>query len=284
MKIMVTGAKGQLGTDVVSESEKRGYEVIGLDVEEMDITKEEQVRNWIQQEKPDCVIHCAAYTQVDAAEEEEERCRAINAVGTGYLAKACKEADCKMIYISTDYVFDGEGMRPWETDDAPAPQNVYGQTKLEGEREVICTLQKYYIVRISWVFGMHGNNFVKTMLRLGKENKEIKVVNDQVGSPTYTPDLAVLLVDMAETEEYGIYHATNLGLCTWYQFAYKIFELAGMDDVQVLPVTSEEFPAKAKRPHNSRMNKAKLDEKGFVLLPRWEDALERFLSEYLKNR
>lgn len=276
MKVLVTGVKGQLGYDVVNELEKRGHTAIGTDVEEMDITDEGKVREVLSAEKPDAVIHCAAYTAVDAAEDNVELCRKINAEGTENIAKACKELGCKLLYASTDYVFNGEGERPWEPDDEREPLNVYGQTKYEGELAVEKYVEKFFIVRIAWVFGINGKNFIKTMLRLGEDHDELTVVADQIGSPTYTYDLARLLVDMIGSDKYGRYHATNEGLCSWYDFAVEIFRQAGMD-VRVRPVTSEEYPAKAKRPHNSRMDKAKLEENGFERLPDWKDALGRYL-------
>ena len=277
MKVLVTGVKGQLGYDVVNELEKRGHTAIGTDVEEMDITDEGKVREVLDAEKPDAVIHCAAYTAVDAAEDNVELCRKINAEGTENIAKACKELGCKLLYVSTDYVFNGEGERPWEPDDEREPLNVYGQTKYEGELAVEKYVEKFFIVRIAWVFGINGKNFIKTMLRLGEDHDELTVVADQIGSPTYTYDLARLLVDMIGSDKYGRYHATNEGLCSWYDFAVEIFRQAGMD-VRVRPVTSEEYPAKAKRPHNSRMDKAKLEENGFERLPDWKDALGRYLK------
>ena len=278
MKVLVTGVKGQLGYDVAEELEKRGTEVVGVDVDEMDITDEAAVRRVILGAAPDAVIHCAAYTAVDAAEDNEEMCRRVNADGTRYIADVCKELDIKMLYISTDYVFDGQGTRPWEPDDERKPLSVYGQTKYEGELAVQNTLDKYFIVRITWTFGVNGKNFVKTMLRLAETNKRITVVNDQYGSPTATADLAVLLSDMIETEKYGIYHATNEGICTWYEFTCEIFRQAGID-IEVVPVTSEEYNAKAKRPANSRMSKDKLDANGFKRLPPWQDALTRYLTK-----
>lgn len=279
MKVLVTGTKGQLGFDVMRELEKRGHDAIGVDIEEMDITNAAQVNNVIKAASPDVVIHCSAYTAVDRAEDEVELCRKVNAGGTKNIAEVCAELDCKMIYISTDYIFSGDGDRPWEPDDEADPLNVYGQTKYEGEQEVKRRLNKYFIVRISWVFGINGNNFIKTMLRLGKENGAVKVVDDQIGSPTYTYDLASLLVDMAESEAYGQYHATNEGICSWYEFAKEIFKAAGMDHVSVTPVTSDEFPAKAKRPSNSRMSKEKLVKNGFNKLPTWQDAVKRYIKE-----
>ena len=281
MKVLVTGVKGQLGYDVVNELEKRNIEAVGVDIEEMDITDAVSVDHVIRDAAPDAVIHCAAYTAVDAAEDNEEVCRKVNAEGTQNIANVCKALDIKMIYISTDYVFDGQGERPWEPEDERGPLSVYGQTKYEGELAVQNTLDKYFIVRIAWVFGVNGKNFVKTMLRLAETHKKLTVVNDQYGSPTYTYDLARLLVDMVLTEKYGVYHATNEGICTWYEFACEIFKQAGIE-MEVTPVTSAEYPAKAKRPENSRMSKDKLSENGFERLPSWQDALKRYLS-VIKN-
>ena len=286
MKILVTGVKGQLGYDVVNELEKRGHTAIGVDIEDMDITDADSVNKVITEANPDVVIHCAAWTAVDLAEDEEniEKVRLVNATGTENIAKACKNLDCKMIYISTDYVFDGQGTRPWEPDDERNPINVYGQTKYEGELAVEKWLEKYFIVRIAWVFGINGKNFVRTMLNLGKTHDKLTVVNDQIGSPTYTYDLAKLLVDMAETDKYGRYHATNEGFCSWYEFACEIFRQASEKNplykkLEVSPVSSDMYPAKAKRPSNSRMNKDKLTENGFKKLPVWQDALTRYLNE-----
>ena len=277
MKVFVTGAKGQLGHDVMNELARRGIEGIGADVDEMDITDPEACRRVIAEARPGAVIHCAAYTAVDEAERHPKLCMKVNAEGTGNIAKVCRELDIKMMYISTDYVFDGQGTRPWEPDDARDPLNVYGQAKYEGELAIEELLEKYFIVRIAWVFGVNGRNFIKTMLNLGRTRDTLTVVDDQVGSPTYTYDLARLLVDMIETEQYGRYHATNEGLCSWYEFACEIFKKAGLD-VTVIPVSSDQYPAKAKRPMNSRMSKDKLDEKGFVRMPTWQDALERYLE------
>ena len=279
MKVLVTGVKGQLGHDVVLELEKRGHRAIGVDVEEMDITDAEMVRQVMEETAPDAVIHCAAYTAVDAAEDNVSLCRRINAEGTANIARACRDLDCKMMYISTDYVFNGRGERPWEPDDEREPLNVYGQTKYEGELSVEM-LEKYFIVRIAWVFGVNGKNFIKTMLNLGKTRDHLTVVDDQIGSPTYTWDLARLLADMIETDRYGRYHATNEGLCSWYEFACEIFRQAGMP-VEVEPVSSSQYPAKAVRPFNSRMDKSKLDQMGFRRLPSWQDALGRYLREIL---
>lgn len=277
MKILVTGVKGQLGHDVVEESQKRGIETIGVDVEEMDITDASKVEEVIKASNVDAVVHCAAWTAVDKAEDEVALCTKVNVDGTYNIAKVCKELDIKMMYFSTDYVFDGQGDQEWKEYDERHPLNVYGQTKCEGEIAVQKLLEKYFIVRIAWVFGVNGNNFITTMLRLGKERGAVSVVNDQIGSPTYTYDLAKLVVDMIQTDKYGIYHATNEGLCSWYEFACEIFKQAGLD-VEVTPVDSSAFPAKAKRPSNSRMSKAELDKNGFNRLPSWQDALQRYLK------
>ena len=298
MKILVTGVGGQLGHDVMNELIGRGHTGVGSDIAPeysgvadgsavttaeyvpMDITDAAQVSEVITKVSPDVVIHCAAWTAVDAAEDDDKKAKvkAINADGTQNIANVCKKLDCKMIYISTDYVFDGEGTRAWEPDDERHPLNVYGQTKYEGELAVQNTLEKYFIVRISWVFGVNGKNFIKTMLNLGKTHDHLTVVNDQFGSPTYTYDLARLLVDMVLTDKYGIYHATNEGICNWYEFACEIFRKAGMN-VDVAPVPASEYPTKAKRPENSRMSKEKLTENGFERLPSWQDALERYLPQ-----
>ena len=277
MRVLVTGVKGQLGYDVMNELAGRGHEGIGVDIQEMDITDAASVEKVITEAAPDAVIHCAAYTAVDAAEDNVDLCRRVNAGGTENIARVCKELDSKLMYISTDYVFNGQGTRPWEPDDKREPLNVYGQTKYEGELAVE-TLEKFFLVRIAWVFGVNGKNFIKTMLNLGKTRDHLTVVADQIGSPTYTYDLARLLVDMIETDKYGRYHATNEGLCSWYEFACEIFKQAGMN-VTVSPVTSDQYPAKAKRPMNSRMDKSKLDEMGFKRLPSWQDALGRYLKE-----
>lgn len=277
MKVLVTGVKGQLGHDVMNELSKRSIEAVGVDVEEMDITDSAGVDRVIRQACPDAVIHCAAYTAVDAAEDNEALCRRVNAQGTQNIADVCKDLDISMVYISTDYVFDGEGVRPWEPDDERHPLNVYGQTKYEGELAVQNTLDKYFIVRIAWVFGVNGKNFIKAVLNKAKTTDTLTVVDDQFGSPTYTYDLARLLVDMVLTDKYGFYHATNEGICSWYEFACEIFRQAGVE-VKVVPVSSAEYPAKAKRPTNSRMNKDKLEANGFQRLPSWQDALGRYLD------
>ena len=282
MRVLVTGAKGQLGSDLLYELSKRNIESVGIDIEDLDITDAAATKKVIEdinnKTKLDAIIHCAAYTAVDAAEDNEALVTKINAEGTKNIAKVAKTLDVAMMYISTDYVFDGEGKRPWEPDDKRAPLNVYGMAKYKGELYVEELVKKYFIVRISWVFGLHGNNFIKTMLRLGKERGAVSVVNDQIGSPTYTPDLSRLLADMIVTDKYGRYHATNEGLCSWYDFAVEIFKQANLD-VAVTPVSSDAFPVKAKRPHNSRMDKSKLTENGFKLLPTWQDALGRYLLE-----
>ena len=277
MKVLVTGVGGQLGYDVIKELQKRNIECIGVDKVEFDVTDFEAAYKFIINYMPDAVIHCSAYTAVDKAEDESELCHLVNAVGTENIAKICKEIDAKMIYISTDYVFDGTKDGYYEVDDIPNPINVYGKTKLAGEKAVQEIIDKYFIVRISWVFGINGNNFVKTMLRLGKERSELNVVADQIGSPTYTADLAQLLVDMVQTDKYGIYHATNEGVCSWAEFAEGIFRVAGMD-VRVNHITTSEYPTRAKRPMNSRMIKQVLKKRGFAYLPIWEDALKRFLE------
>ncbi len=278
MKVLVTGVKGQLGFDVVKELDKRGHVSVGVDIEEMDITSEDEVQRVITETAPEAVIHCAAYTAVDKAEDEPDRCQRVNCDGTEHIAKACKSQDCKMLYISTDYVFSGEGETPWEPEDEKKPLSVYGRTKYEGELAVKAQLDKYFIVRITWAFGKNGGNFVDTMLRLGKERGKVSVVNDQIASPTYTKDLAVLLVDMIETEKYGEYHATNEGFCSCFEFAKEIFRAAGLD-VEMTPVTTEEFGAKANRPKNSRLSKEKLVKNGFNKLPPWQNALERYLCQ-----
>lgn len=301
MKVFVTGVNGQLGHDVMNELAKRGYEGIGSDITEeyggikdnsavvdmpyvkLDITDQEAVKSIISDIRPDAVIHCAAWTAVDMAEDDDkvDKVRAINAGGTQNIADVCKALDCKMTYISTDYVFDGQGEKPWEPDCKDyKPLNVYGQTKLEGELAVANTLDKYFIVRIAWVFGLNGKNFIKTMLNVGKTHDTVRVVNDQIGTPTYTLDLARLLVDMNETEKYGYYHATNEGgYISWYDFTVEIYKQAGLS-TKVLPVTTKEYGlSKAARPFNSRLDKTKLIESGFMPLPTWQDALSRYLVE-----
>ena len=301
MKVFVTGVGGQLGHDVMNELHKRGFEGIGSDIApqysgvadgspvtampyvQLDITDAQAVSGVLNTVRPDAVIHCAAWTAVDLAEDTDkvEKVRAINAGGTRNIAALCKELGCKMLYLSTDYVFDGQGTAPWQPDCKDyKPLNVYGQTKLEGELAVANTLEKYFIVRIAWVFGRNGNNFIKTMLNLAKKYDTLRVVNDQIGTPTYTLDLSRLLVDMIETEKYGYYHATNEGgYISWYDFACEIFRQAGLD-TKVIPVTTEEYGlSKAARPFNSRLDKSKLTQNGFTPLPTWQDALGRYLKE-----
>lgn len=281
MKVLVTGANGQLGYDVIKRLEQNNIECLGTDRDTLDISNEDVANKVIRDYNPDIVIHCAAYTAVDKAEDEKELCHAVNVLGTKYVAEACKEIDAKMVYISTDYVFDGEGDKFFEVTDKPNPINYYGQTKYEGELEVQRLLDKYFIVRISWVFGSNGNNFVKTMLRLGKERDEISVVADQIGSPTYTYDLAKLIVEMIQTDKFGIYHVTNEGYCSWYEFACEIFKQAGMD-VKVNPINTEDYPTKDKRPKNSRMSKKKMDKYGFERLQNWKCALKALL--YIEHK
>ena len=292
MRVFVTGVNGQLGHDVMMELAKRGYEGIGSDIQasgnysqyrQLDITDKSRVREVVLSVNPDVVIHCAAWTDVDGAEEEDNRKKVdlINHLGTKYLAEAVKAVDSKMIYLSTDYVFDGLGERPWQPDDRNfAPLNVYGQSKLDGEREVSSILEKYFIVRIAWLFGQNGKNFVKTMMNVGKTHNQVRVVNDQIGTPTYTLDLARLLVDMIETEKYGYYHATNEGgYISWYDFCCEFYRQSGLK-TEVIPVTTEEYGlSKASRPFNSRLDKTKLKEAGFTPLPTWQDAVGRYLKE-----
>ncbi len=295
MKVFVTGVCGQLGHDVASELTKRGHSAVGSDLAaeycgslatpyvSLDITDKDAAQKAIADAKPDAIIHCAAWTAVDAAEDEENRDKvaAVNEAATGYIAEAARKIDAKMMYISTDYVFNGQGEAPWKPDDKNyAPLNVYGKTKLGGELKVSGGLKKFFIVRIAWVFGKNGNNFIKTMLNVGKKYPELRVVNDQIGTPTYTLDLARLLVDMIETDKYGYYHATNEGgYISWYDFACEIFKKAGYD-TRVTPVTTQEYGlSKAARPFNSRLDKSKLKENGFEPLPSWQDALERYLKE-----
>lgn len=301
MKVFVTGVSGQLGHDVMNELAKRGYEGIGTDIApvyagiqdgtsvttapyvSLDITNKEAVEKTITEINPDVIVHCAAWTAVDMAEDDDkvEKVRAVNAGGTQNIADVAKKLDCKMVYISTDYVFDGQGTEPWQPDCKDyKPLNVYGQTKLEGELAVSNTLDKYFIVRIAWVFGKNGKNFIKTMLKVAQNHDEVRVVNDQIGTPTYTLDLAVLLVDMIETDKYGYYHATNEGgYISWYDFTKEIYKDAGLS-TKVIPVTTEEYGlSKAARPFNSRLDKSKLVENGFTPLPTWQDAVKRYIDE-----
>lgn len=277
MKILVTGSGGQLGCDVCKVLAARGIEHRGVGIQDFDITDVAATWNYIAEYRPDGVIHCSAWTAVDKAEEEPEKVWAVNAGGSRNIAAVCREIGAKMLYISTDYVFPGTGERFYEPDDPTDPLGVYGRTKLGGEQAVQELLERYFIVRISWMFGWNGNNFVKTMLRLAETKTEVSVVYDQVGSPTYTVDLASLLCDMIATDKYGIYHATNEGTCSWAEFAQEIFRLAGKN-VRVNPIPASQYPAKAVRPMNSRMSKNKLDEMGFARLPPWQDALHRYLG------
>lgn len=281
MKILVTGVGGQLGYDVMKVLKDRHIDCLGADRNEFDITDYDAAYKFITAYYPKVVIHCSAYTAVDKAEDDVENCRKVNARGPENIARICKEIDAKMIYISTDYVFPGQGTNFYEVDDKPGAQNIYGLTKYEGELAVRKFLQKYFIVRISWVFGINGNNFIKTMLRLGKAHQEINVVADQIGSPTYTADLAPLLCDMALTEKYGTYHATNEGICSWADFAEEIFRVAGIK-CKVNRIPTSAYPTRAKRPFNSRLSKEKLVQAGFKELPTWPDAIKRYFLE-LKN-
>ncbi len=276
--ILVTGITGQLGFDVLKELKQRGEDVIGTTRKEIDLTTEKGAKNFILAKKPDTVIHCAAYTAVDKAESESELALTVNGFGTRWIAEACRKVGTKMIYISTDYVFGGDGRTPYEVHDEKNPVNVYGRSKLLGEDAVSAILEQHFIVRVSWVFGINGKNFVKTMLRLAETKNKLNVVNDQIGSPTYTVDLAKLLADMAATEKFGIYHASNEGFCSWADFAREIFEQAGLD-VKVEGIPTIEYPTPARRPFNSRLSKKSLDEAGFNRLPAWQDAVKRFLSE-----
>ena len=279
MKIFVTGVKGQLGHDIMNVLAARDIEGFGVDIDEMDITDPEQVRKVITEAEPTAVIHCAAWTAVDLAEDCIDKCRMVNAYGTENIAKVCGELGIPMMYFSTDYVFNGEGERPWEPDDKAEPLNAYGLTKYEGEVAVRKYVpDRHFILRIQWVYGINGKNFVKTMLRLAEDHDTLTVVNDQIGTPTYTPDIARLAVDMICSDKYGTYHVANAGIISWYDFACEIFRQAGKN-VNVKPVSSDEYPAKAKRPHNSRMNISKVTDNGFEPLPPWQDALHRYLIE-----
>ena len=280
MKVLVTGVKGQLGFDVCLELDKRHIENKGIDRDDCDITDETAVLNYIKSYAPDVVIHCAAYTAVDRAEDEKEICYNVNVKGTEYIARACKEVDAKMVYISTDYVFEGVGETAYEIDDKAAPDNTYGITKYQGEEEVRKILNKYFIIRISWVFGINGNNFINTMMKLGESRSELNVVADQIGSPTYTYDTAPLICDMIATEKYGTYHATNEGYCSWADLAEYIFSVTGQK-VLVHHIKSEEYPTKASRPKNSRLSKSSLDKAGFKRLPDWKNAVKRYIDEKL---
>lgn len=278
MKVLVTGINGQLGYDVVKELNKRGHESIGVDRETMDLTISSQIKECIKNTNPDAIIHCAAYTAVDAAEDDEDLCRQINGLATRDIAKCAKELDIPMIYISTDYVFDGIKDGLYTEEDTPNPINVYGKTKYEGELYVQEILEKFYIVRISWVFGENGNNFIDTMIKLSKDREVLNIISDQLGSPTYTEDLSVLLVDMIETDKYGIYHATNEGFCSWYEFANKIFEIAKVY-IETIPIPTSEYKTRAIRPMNSKMSKQKLENSGFKILQNWDCAVEKYLNK-----
>jgi dTDP-4-dehydrorhamnose reductase len=278
MRIIVTGVNGQLGYDVVRELNKRNYkDVLGIDIQDLDLTNEKAVQTFMRQYKPDVIIHCAAYTAVDNAEDNEELCYDVNVNGTKYLVASAKELNSKFVYISTDYVYSGDKDGEYLVSDKPNPKSVYGKTKYLGEVETLLH-DKHFIIRISWVFGKNGNNFIKTMLRLGKERDSLNIVSDQLGSPTYTYDLSKLIVDMIQTDKYGIYHATNEGVCSWFEFAQKIFEYSNIN-INLNPITTEHYPTKAIRPKNSTMSKKSLTENGFDLLPTWEDALKRYLKE-----
>lgn len=278
MKIVVTGVKGQLGYDVVRELNSRGYQgILGIDIEDLDITNEKHVAQFFKDNNPDAIIHCAAYTAVDKAEDNKDICINVNVIGTKNLVEQAKKYDSKFVYISTDYVFNGKKNSPYEIDDKPSPQSVYGESKYLGELETL-KHYKHFIVRISWVFGKNGFNFVKTMLRLAKEKEFLNVVNDQFGSPTYTYDLSRLIVDLIETDKYGIYHGTNEETCTWFEFTREILALANIN-IPVHPILTSDYPTKAKRPKNSMMSKTSLDENGFKRLPNWKDALQRYLKE-----
>lgn len=282
MKVLVTGVKGQLGYDTVKRLTELGIECKGVDIDDFDLTDRDAVKKNICGYAPDAVIHCAAFTAVDKAEEARETCCKVNVDGTENVALACREINAKMVYISTDYVFNGQGENFFEPEDKKEPINYYGETKSLGEDKVREITDKYFIIRISWVFGINGANFVKTMIRLGKERDELNVVCDQIGSPTYTKDLAVLIADAVQTEKYGIYHATNEGICSWAEFADAIMKEAHLNTV-VNPITSDKYPSKAKRPFNSRMSKDKLEANGFKRLPSWQDALKRYIAELEAN-
>lgn len=282
MRVVVTGAAGQLGQDVIKELVQKNHDAFGADRQQLDITKEASVKSYINEVKPDVILHCAAYTNVDGAEENEDAAYQVNAAGTEYLAKAAKQVGAKMLYVSTDYVFDGTGSEPYEVDEPTRPLGAYGRTKLAGEQLLQKNLEQFFIVRTAWVFGVHGNNFVKTMIRLGKERGEVGVVHDQVGSPTYTVDLAKFMIELMETDKYGIYHATNSGVCSWYEFAVEIFMQAGLN-VKVNPLTTDQFPRPAARPKYSVLSKKKNEEQGLTPLRDWKEALAAYLNESKEN-
>ena len=283
MKVLVTGFNGQLGYDVVKRFSLNGVTAVGVDINDFDLTDKKSTIEYVKKVSPDVIVHCAAYTAVDKAEEDKEVAWNVNVNGTENIALAAKEVDAKFIYISTDYVFNGEGETPFETDDIKSPLNVYGETKLEGERVATALLKKLFIIRVSWVFGVNGKNFVKTMLSLSEKLSSLTVVSDQIGSPTYTYDLAKLICDMSLTEKYGVYHATNEGYCSWYEFAKEIFKTADIE-MKVSPVLTKDYITAAKRPLNSRLSKKKLDEEGFNRLPTWQDALNRYIKEIKEGK
>jgi dTDP-4-dehydrorhamnose reductase len=278
MKIIVTGYSGQLGYDIVETLHENGFKnVIGIDSMDLDITQELSVKNYIEKEKPEVIIHCAAYTDVDHAEDDDSKCFNVNANGTKYLVESAKKYHAKFVYISTDYIFSGDSLEPYEINDIPNPKSIYGESKYLGELETL-KYHKHFIVRISWVFGKNGNNFVKTMLRLGKEKESLNIVSDQIGSPTYTKDLSILILEIIKTEKYGIYHATNEGHCSWYDFTKAIFELSNIQ-IELKKISTSEYPTRANRPMNSLLSKDSLVKNGFNLLPPWQDALKRYLKE-----
>ena len=278
MRVLVTGVKGQLGHDVVKHLSSQGVANRGVDMEDFDLTDEKQVMDYVTSYDPDVIVHCAAYTAVDKAENDVVNCMRVNGQGTVNLVRAATEVHAALLYISTDYVFDGEGETPFETGMTVCPRNVYGLSKLQGELAVRGQMKRYFIIRTSWVYGLNGKNFVRTMLRLGRENSTVRVVNDQIGSPTYSDDLAALICEMIGTKRYGVYHATNEGFCSWAEFAEAIMKEAGLH-CKVIPVPTTEYPTQARRPHNSRLSKASLDKEGFARLPQWQDALTRYLRE-----
>ncbi len=277
-KVLVTGYRGQLGYDVAKRLKELSIDNVAVDIDDFDITDKKMTQQYIMECDPQIIIHCGAYTAVDKAEEDRDRCYQVNVEGTKHLVEICKEKNITFLYISTDYVFDGKGDKPHQEDEEPAPINYYGFTKAEGEKYIILYLKNFFIVRTSWLYGINGNNFVKTMLKLAETRDEIKVVNDQIGAPTYSKDLAVLITDMIQTDKFGIYHGVNEGYCSWYDFAKEIFKMTGKD-VVVSPIKTDEYPTKAKRPLNSRLSKENLDKMGFKRLPHWKDALKRYLIE-----
>jgi dTDP-4-dehydrorhamnose reductase/dTDP-4-dehydrorhamnose 3,5-epimerase len=277
-KVLVTGVKGQLGYDLIKRLNILGVECKGVDIEDFDLTDAKATLDYCKEYSPDIIVHCAAYTAVDKAEDDQDKCYAVNVAGTANIAVAARTLDSKLVYISTDYIFDGQGDKPFEIDDTPVPINYYGRTKFEGEQKVREITEKYFILRTAWVFGKNGNNFIKTMLRIGKEHGAVKVINDQFGSPTYTEDLAILICDMIFTNKFGTYHATNEGFCSWYDFACEIFKAADMN-VSVTPISTSDYPTRAKRPGNSRLAKTKLTLEGFNKMPEWQNAVIRYIRE-----